>query len=171
MFVCLFVFWLPHGLWSSLGQGSYLSCGFDLCHSCSNTGSLTHCRAGDRICVPALQRHPPPHCATAGTPVLHLLSGFSHFRFASMMVTVSLELCCDIPLQPASQPSTLAPDSSHPTQDSTPPTESSQVLTSNFKSVWIWSISLSPSLPPHPSNQQVPPFPAAHRLWNLLLSL
>ena len=39
----LFFFWLPCGIRSALGQGSDLSHSCNLCHSCSNTGSLTHC--------------------------------------------------------------------------------------------------------------------------------
>ena len=45
-------------IWKILGQGSNLSLSCDLHHSCSNTGSLTHC-AGMGI-KPMPQRQPGP---------------------------------------------------------------------------------------------------------------
>ena len=42
-----FFFCYIQDIWKFLGQGSNLSCGCDLCHSCSNARSLTHCRARD----------------------------------------------------------------------------------------------------------------------------
>ena len=38
-----FLFWLSCSLMEFLGQGTHLSQNFDLCHSCNNTASLTHC--------------------------------------------------------------------------------------------------------------------------------
>ena len=40
-----------HGIWKFPGQGSNLSHSCDLCHSCSNTGSLTHWAQGLNLCL------------------------------------------------------------------------------------------------------------------------
>ena len=73
-----FLFWLPRGIWKFLGQRSDLSFSCDLCHSCCNTGSLTHC--AEREVKPALQRYRQSHCATAGTlsPPLSITNYFTH---------------------------------------------------------------------------------------------
>ena len=73
-----FLFWLPPGIWQFLGQRSDLSFSCDLCHSCCNTGSLTHC--AEREVKPALQRYRQLHCATAGTlsPPLSISNYFTH---------------------------------------------------------------------------------------------
>ena len=66
-FFFFFLFGLTLGIWKFPGQGSNLSCSCDLCHSCSNTGSLTY-------------------CATAGTPQpapFELFSIFITVRFHS----------------------------------------------------------------------------------------
>ena len=56
-FLFLFFFGCPWGIWKSLGQGLLLSHSCDLCHSCSNARSLTH-------------------CTTVGTPIKTLLCFF-----------------------------------------------------------------------------------------------
>ena len=38
-----FFFFCTHGIWKFLGQGSNLRHSCNLCYSCSNAGSLTHC--------------------------------------------------------------------------------------------------------------------------------
>ena len=47
LFFFFFLFWCGPGVWKSSGQGWNPSWSCNLCHSCSNAGSLTHCtRAG-----------------------------------------------------------------------------------------------------------------------------
>ena len=42
MYLCIYLFFAStHSIWKFLGQGSNLSCSWDLRHSCSNAGSLT----------------------------------------------------------------------------------------------------------------------------------
>ena len=64
------------------GQGSDLSCSFDLCHYCDNTGSFNPlCLAGDQTCILALQRCHQSRCATVETPDLSFFiekNEFSH---------------------------------------------------------------------------------------------
>ena len=43
LFFFFFFFYYPHGILKFLGPGLNLSCSCDICHSCSNSGSLTHC--------------------------------------------------------------------------------------------------------------------------------
>ena len=60
-----------HGIQKFLGQGSNLSQSYDLHHSYSNTGSLTHCaKPGIKLAPPQRQVRSLTHCATAGTPTL-----------------------------------------------------------------------------------------------------
>ena len=66
-----------HGLWKFLGQGSNLSQSCDLCHSCGNTGSLTHCGGREsNVCLGSDLSHCRNNpgswtpCTTAGMPHL-----------------------------------------------------------------------------------------------------
>ena len=60
-----FLFWLPLGVWHSWGQGSEPSWSCNLCCSCVNAGSLTHCA---RPGMNTLQRCHWSCCPTAGSP-------------------------------------------------------------------------------------------------------
>ena len=55
-FVFVFLFGHAHGIWKFLGQGSSPSHIYDLHHSCSSTGSLTHCaQLGIKLMPPQRQ--------------------------------------------------------------------------------------------------------------------
>ena len=59
-----------------LGQGLNQSCSCDLCHSCSNTRSLTHFPAsGITRLPPQREAGSLTHCAIAGTPVFAFFNG------------------------------------------------------------------------------------------------
>ena len=64
-----FFFSQTHSIWMFPGQGSNPNGSCNLCYSCSNTGSLTHC-AQLRIQPVPSQRQARSliHCAKAGTP-------------------------------------------------------------------------------------------------------
>ena len=58
-FFVFFFFGYTHGIWKFPGQGLNLNQRYDLCHSCSNTGSLSHCDGlGSNWC---LHRDKPGH--------------------------------------------------------------------------------------------------------------
>ena len=60
------------------GQGSDPSCSWDLCCSCSNAGSLTHCAGlGIKPASQGLQRSCQSHCATGGNLSLLQKQGYS----------------------------------------------------------------------------------------------
>ena len=87
-FFFFFRFWLPCSLWKFLGQGSNLSQGYDLGHSCSNAGSLSHCAEPGMELAPPTETSPRSliHCTTVGTPkstflvILSLDQYFSVYR-------------------------------------------------------------------------------------------
>ena len=54
-------------IWKFWGQGSNLSWSCNLCHSCSNTESLTHCIGLGIKSVPP-QRQALTHCTREGAP-------------------------------------------------------------------------------------------------------
>ena len=65
------------GPWKFLGQGSNLSHSCDLCHSCSNAGSGTHCaRLGIRLMLPQRQRGLlNPLCHSGNSLLAHFKDG------------------------------------------------------------------------------------------------
>ena len=64
-----FLFWPPHGISSSQGQGSDPSRSCNLHCSCGNVRSFNPLLVWDWICVLVLQRCCPFHCTIAGTAV------------------------------------------------------------------------------------------------------
>lgn len=54
-------------IWKYLGQGSNQSC---ICHSCSNTRSLTCARPGIKLTMSQGHAGSLTQCATAGTPTV-----------------------------------------------------------------------------------------------------
>ena len=76
-FILFSFFGCTCGIWKFLGQGSSLSCIYDLHHSCDNTGSLIHCaRPGIEPAMPQRRAGSLTHCTTAGT-----LNTACHFYF------------------------------------------------------------------------------------------
>ena len=66
-----------YGIWKFPGQESNPSHSCDLCHSCSNAGSLSH--ALGQVSNLWCHRNNPEsltHCATVGTPYAHFLNLF-----------------------------------------------------------------------------------------------
>ena len=64
-----FLFGCPHSIWKFLGLGLNPSPSCNLCHSCNNDRSLTHCTGlGMEPVPPQRQANSLNHCATAGTP-------------------------------------------------------------------------------------------------------
>ena len=58
-----FFFGCTWGTWKFPGQGWNLSHIYDLCHSCGNTGFLTHCaRLGIKLAMPPRQERSLTHC-------------------------------------------------------------------------------------------------------------
>ena len=72
VFFLSFFLWPPDDIWRFLGQRSDPSHSYDLCHSCSNIRSLTHCAGLCQICFPMLQRQ-CSCCATVWTPKKNFL--------------------------------------------------------------------------------------------------
>ena len=67
---CFFVFPCCPCYMEFSGQGSDLSCSWDLCHSCINVGSFNPlCRARNQTFILMLQRCPRSCCATLRAPV------------------------------------------------------------------------------------------------------
>ena len=75
--IILFLFQLHPwhmGIWKLLGQGWNPSHSCDLCHSCSNTGSLIHCIGlGIELVSSQRQAGSLPHCTRIRTPVPYFL--------------------------------------------------------------------------------------------------
>ena len=68
-FCFFFLFWPPPQHMKFLGQGRNLSWSCDLCHSCSNVGSLNHCtRLGIKPAPPQREAGSLNNHTTVGTP-------------------------------------------------------------------------------------------------------
>ena len=73
-FICLLIYFLAApAAYGNSGQWSNLSQSHVLCHSCSNTISLTHCAKGIELVLPQRQVRSLTYCATVGTPLLWVL--------------------------------------------------------------------------------------------------
>ena len=75
-----------------VGQGSNLSYNCDLCHSCSNPRSLTHCTGpGIETAPPQRQQWILTHSTTAGTLNLHFFLDILTVREGTEDPTISAE--------------------------------------------------------------------------------
>ena len=86
---CLLVGWFgcTHGVCKFPGQGLNLSCSWDLCHSCGNARSLTHC-AGRGI-EPVIHQPPKPlqrQCRILN-PLCHSGNSYSIVYWIEIIIT------------------------------------------------------------------------------------
>ena len=107
-FSAIFLFSLGHtrSVWKFPDQWWNLSCSCDLCHSCGNKGSLTHCaRPGSNTCCHRDNVQSLTHYTTAGTPdffffnfnvkkcglqLKYMELSLVHFGFESKPITLRL---------------------------------------------------------------------------------
>ena len=77
--------------WKVPGQESNLSHSWDLHHSCSNGGSLTHCaEQGIKLAMLQRQARSLTHCATMGTP--RILFSDDHFYYKDILASSIISL-------------------------------------------------------------------------------